>query len=248
MDTWHSTKIPGAELRPMRVDPIEAAHLEWLLDGALTDPTVEAALRSAWGLCPRHAWALAALEAELTRGVAYDTTALHAHLIERAERSAFGSDVAMAAPLRRRLGSDAGCLTCEHVKGEHSPATGPLRPTDSFPRFTGILGEAASALPRVACPACLDGEGPMCRPHLLAGVIPARGLAAQLGDLARRLAAIRDNLAADAHVLRGLEAVAWIEGLGWLAGWGFVRLLPSSDAGDEKRESNGRVPDTVMEH
>ncbi len=240
-------EIPGAELRPLRVDPTEAAHLAWLLDGALTDSVVEAALRRGWGLCPRHAWALAALEAERTGGVVFDTTALNAHVIERAAHSAFGSSVPMAAPRRRRLASDAGCLTCEHVEGEPPPAAGQLRPTDTYPFFTGMLREAASALPRVACPVCLDGGGLVCHPHLLAGVIPARGLAPRLRELARRLAAVRDDLVADAHALRGDEAAAWIEGLGWLAGWGFVRLLPSSEAGHEQRESNGRVPDAVME-
>lgn len=246
MDTWRSTTFTGAELGPLRVDPVEAAHLRWLIDGTLSDPAVEASLRRAWGLCPRHAWALAALEAELTRGVAYDTTALHALVIGRAARVASTMGALTAAALRRRIASAAGCATCEYVSG-HQPAASPRPPTDTFPCFARLLGEAAPALARVACPACLDGEGPVCRPHLLAGVLSGHRLAPQLRDLARRLAALRDGLVTDAHPLRGDEAVAWIEGLGWLAGWGFAQLLPQWDAGQHERESNGRVPDAVME-
>jgi hypothetical protein len=232
--------LPGAQLRPLRLELGEASHLSWLLDSGLAHRPVAVALRDSWGLCPRHAWGLAALEAELSSGAVVATAALHAQLLARAARRA---ERQPASSLRRELAGDGGCLTCAHLATTTASGGGSGRAVERFPRFASLLAVAAPRVRGASCPACDGGSGAVCRPHVLSGVIPGRALPVQLGDLARRLS----GLVAASQPLRAAETATWVEGLGWLAGWGFMVLLARDDTDEQRRQGNGRVPDAVME-
>ena len=60
----------------------------------------------------------------------------------------------------------------------------------------------------------------MCRPHLIAGCPVPSDLAQRLRALAGRVAIYRSSLTPGVEVqVRGRTAIAWAEGVGWLAGW-----------------------------
>jgi hypothetical protein len=230
----------GADLEPLRLSACERAHLTRLLDVRLSEAPAERTLRRAWALCPRHAWALGALDAELHAGNVHATAALAAPLLGRAARMVTSGRLLGTTYVRGRLAARAACLTCEHVR-RATPQTAKADIV-AFASFGALLGRARVI--EWSCPACLDGRGPPCRPHLLSGAPAAPQIGNQLGQLADQLVRLRDTLAADAHRLDAGQATAWIASVGWFSGWGFTALR-SDSAG---REHDGHVPDTVLEH
>jgi hypothetical protein len=234
--------LPAADLTPLRVLPQERGQLLSLLTGALSEPDVLAALRRSWGLCPRHTWAVAALECELRGGIVYNTATLFAPLLARAARVAAGRALFGGPALRRGLAAQMACPVCAGV----IPIAGPEPLTVGASSFSTVL-RRAGAYELFACPACVGGEGIVCRPHLLGGVVPGRRISRPLSALARRVAALADALAFDVHPLATAEAEAWIAAVGWLAGWGFVLPLDAGQPDAVPRAGNGRVPDAILE-
>lgn len=207
-------------------DPAETAALHWLLDGRLTDPALEPALIGPLGLCPRHAWGLAALEAEAKDGVVYCTAALHARLLHRAAHVTAAWGLLGSGAMRRHLAQIRACVVCERVQAD---ADGGEDSRTDLPHFRGLLETASPRLGEIACPHCLGGAGMPCRPHLRAGAAPRHGLSRRLGRLADHLTGVCDDLLTDVHPLNEDEAAAWVESVGWLSGWRFAGLLPDVD-------------------
>jgi hypothetical protein len=59
---------------------------------------------------------------------------------------------------------------------------------------------------------------------------PPDALADELGALAARLRALVDSMNATRSEIGPLEAVSWIEALGWFGGWDYARKLSEEQA------------------
>src|SRR6266704_5039107 len=103
---------------------------------------------------------------------------------------------------------------------------------DARTSYRAVGGVDAPLVPRglaaKVLPGCAGGEGPVCRPHLLAGVaiMPARReLAGEPDRLSRRLYLLVKSMGWQGSPTTPEVEAAWIEALGWFAGWEFpVRL------------------------
>ena len=70
----------------------------------------------------------------------------------------------------------------------------------------------------------------MCRLHMLEHAGPPGALVDELGALAARLRALVDSMNAKRSEIGSLEAVSWIEALGWFGGWDYARKLSDQQA------------------
>lgn len=190
--------------------PTEVHHLAWLLDSAVLHADTRIQLRRSWGLCPRHTWALALVEAELRGGVVLTTTAVYADLAAGAAYAALHDVRGLLSATQPRR-----CLTCTARGGGHDAwrerAARLNRPT----RFLALLNESWDEALARACPRCVGGRGPLCRPHLLGGFPASDDLSTRL----RRLAVQIRALAAGGERADPRLRAAWVETLGWFAGW-----------------------------
>ncbi len=212
-----------------------------MLDGgAIMVADVRHQLWRSWGLCRRHGWAFAAMEIECRGGRPFATTVLHEDLIARAAR-AMRRACRLPWPVGRRLLLERGpCLTCDFIEMVQRAGDNPLahpgagwlramRPMEGLRRTMALVAATEPVWQRRACPLCLDGGGPLCRPHLLDGPTDhphhLRSLSA-LEDLAGRIARFGRSMTWRGPTVGPEERAAWVEGLAWTGGWaGAVDLL-----------------------
>jgi hypothetical protein len=201
----------------------EVRQLWWFLDGAIMDHGTRRALHESFGLCSRHAWALAIVECEARGGVVFATTVLYEDLARRAAR--LTARRRPRALLRRALTGSGQCFTCEFVAkaGYDGGWERELEAVNRGRRLRRLI----PAQPPSPCPHCCSGAGLTCRPHLIAGAEPPRDLGRELSGLADRLGGLRRSLTAGGPAATAAEQVAWIEALGWFAGWSFWQALLS---------------------
>jgi hypothetical protein len=209
---------------PIGLTVPEVKQLWWFFDGSIRVVEVRHHLWRSWGFCPRHTWAYVTTEIQLRADRPFQTS-MYEDLSARAARAA---SRAFASPqaLRRRLKARASCFTCDYA----------ARARDIDPRFVENQ-RAVNRLDRLhrhlettrdvwepkTCPACLGGDGLVCRPHILHGVDPPQGLGAELSDIAERLRVFSRTLTWRGPNVGPTERVSWVESLGWFGGWDFVR-------------------------
>jgi hypothetical protein len=95
-------------------------------------------------------------------------------------------------------------------------------------RTRGYLAECRRLWTARSCPHCLDGEGPVCRPHLLAAdptSIDEGACAAALLELGERVGTVVAAMTVGGPVARTQDRAALVEALGWCTGWGLVQQL-----------------------
>jgi hypothetical protein len=205
------------------LEPVEVKQLWWLLDGGIMDPEFRDRLRRSWGMCPRHLWGFAVVEIELRGGVPHAASILAEDLlITGGEHRVLGFG-------RRSLAADAPCPTCEYLAGADPDVEESWRDAAAraarAERTRRLLADAGAALVEHSCPDCLGGDGLVCRPHLVAKGAEGQYLEAQLNALAHEVRAGRRAHEPGAHAPTDDRAeAAWIEALGWLAGWDGVRV------------------------
>ena len=192
-------------------------------DGAFMNVDVRHHLWKSWGFCPRHTWAAAFTEPAL-RGRLHGTVILYEDLTGRAVtavRRAAVRDVTIA----HRLEARASCFTCDFVDiaQEHPGArlVAARKQVNQRQRFTEMLMEGEAVWSQRTCPACLGGEGLVCRPHLLAGAGVPKGLADGLAELRTRLAAFSNSMRWGGPRASVEDRSSWVEALGWFAGWDY---------------------------
>jgi hypothetical protein len=208
----------------------EVRQLWWFLDGAIMNAETRVALRRSWGRCPRHAWGMAEVECELRGGVPFATSVLYADLVAGAADALAGRH--LGSPLRR-LEPQGPCLTCAHREDVHQPAEWVARAetVNRHSRFTPLLVDSWEEASARACGACVGGDGPTCRPHLFLGVGEADEVARTLPHLAARMHAYEKSLTVDGRAVDKRGRAAWLETLGWFAGWRFPAQLVGKLAG-----------------
>ena len=170
----------------------------WALDGGVRRAAT-------WSLCARHTWGLALAECELGDEALPITRGLVADQLRRGRKiaaSRLPSDIT-----RRRLRRQS-CPVCLHA-GRRDPEAGSAKRRElvnNRTRFEARLAASRDEWKLGTCPLCLGEGGLPCRPHLVSGAPIPIWVPAALGTLAAR---VEDDAAG-----------AWVQGFGWLAGWG----------------------------
>lgn len=225
----------------LRVGDAEVKDLASFIDGAAQVPDVRARLRRSWGFCGRHTWLLAVVECELRRRP-FGTSVLYEDLTARAA-AALSRARARAWPRSLVLRAGNDCSTCDFVSmtAAHGLPPDPARAArvDRVARqrrFSSLVLAARAGWEERSCPRCLGGNGPVCRPHLLAGErVDIEAVGNRLADVADRLGAFVRSMAWQGPVADEATASSWIEALGWFAGWS----VPAGSA--LQRRAGGRT-------
>jgi hypothetical protein len=224
------------------IDPVEASfsaaevkQLWSFLDGAIMDPYIRRQLWRSWGLCPRHAWGYAITEVEARGGRPFSTSILYEDLLARAA-SLIGAPALPWRLVRARLRTRGVCFTCDYAALARSFLDTGLGDVQAKVnrrlRTAALLTASRPTWRRQACPTCLGGEGPVCRPHLLAGVRPPGGrhrLANALRSLRQRLHLLVRSMTWQGPVVGPAEEASWVEALAWFGGWQSLRLVVRID-------------------
>jgi hypothetical protein len=223
----------GAAGGPFQLSIREVKQLWWWQrDGAIMTPQIRGQLRRAFGLCPRHTWAHFAAECEL-RDRPFSTAILYRDLICWAAQSL------QQAPRRRSspppitaLQTRERCATCQWLASSTAPEdlgfAERLQRVNRLERTRGYLEECRRLWTARSCPHCLDGDGLVCRPHLLAAdptSIDEDACAAALLELGERVGTLVATMTLGGPVARAQDRAALVEALGWCTGWALVQQV-----------------------
>jgi hypothetical protein len=202
----------------------ETKQMWTFLDGAIMSADVRQHLWRSRGMCTRHTWLFAITEIQ-RRGRPFTVSVLSENLLCRA--------AVTASRPRWMRGSAAflprgSCLTCDYLAfaRDDSSWADRRRQVNRRDQVTELLHQTEHLWRRYACPVCLDGDGPPCRPHLLAGdaALPA-DIGPRLRDVHGRLHYFMRSMTWMGPAANDAHRVAWIEALGFLAGWSVPNLL-----------------------
>ena len=186
------------------------------------------------GVLPAAHLGARGLECEL-RGRPFSTANLYRDLAARAAE-------ALAAPVRRRavdpvgrLRAGAACIVCATLAASTAPPDHRFaerqQVVNRLERTRAYLVESRAVWEVRSCPDCRGGEGMVCRPHLLvaepSSIDHARH-AHQLRELAGRLDLLVDSMTLHGPSSTPAARAAWVEALGWFAGWGLAHALAGS--------------------
>ncbi len=246
-------------MKPEPADPqlgadgltVEEVGALWsFLHGDIMIGGIRQRIREHWGLCARHAWGHAVVEIELwevgagARGghQPFEIGVLYNDLLE-AMRTALAAHSRSPQHALRRRGT---CYLCAQLGGAHGPHTVAV----GYAGFTsGPLAEEANTLtytrkwsaetrPRWTarrCPVCTpelaDGEGFLCRFHLLeaGGAAPvADDILDYLNDLSRRLRRLVESMTEHGEPSTATADASWVEALGWFHTWSFPNTVSAS--------------------
>jgi hypothetical protein len=228
---------PAFDVGALDFTETEIKQLWSFVDGAIMAPDIRDHLRKSWGLCPRHAWGYAVAEIEVRRGRPFSTAILYEDLARRADRL-LGQQHKPWVRVRSQLRTRSICFTCEYVSmvddrrglREPTPSSPMLGRVNKRSRTLAMFEQLGGLALERACPCCLGGGGLVCRLHLLERAGPPDASAHELGVLAARLRALVDSMNAKRSEIGPLEAVSWIEALGWFGGWDYARKLSDQQA------------------
>lgn len=255
---------PGYELEQDEVEELWSfVHGDIMMGG------LRQQLRSHLGLCDRHAWGHAVVEIELWEfgpgksggHQPFDVAVLHEDLLGRVSQS-----LATYRPSRRHppedvLGRHGTCRICAEIAGDTANVIG-YAAQDAAPlvleanRMTHTHAWVTSSthlwLPRV-CPACLPpgsspeapdaGASSLCRWHLLGrhdlDAATSQTYASHLTQLRDRLTRHLTSMTDSGSASTPEDRVAWIEALGWFAGWSLPLTLRATRAEAENHTAAG---------
>lgn len=234
---------PGYQLEPQEVRELWSFVHGDIMIGGLRDQ-----LRTHLGLCDRHSWGHAVVEIELWQfgpggHQPFDVAVLYTDLLEMVS-----DRLAAYSPSRRHrtgdvLGRHGTCRICDETTGDTANIIGyagqdttPLLAEANQMTYTRnwIIGSADRWRAR-CCPVCQPAvapppqlgadaaTAPLCRSHLLEGgdleASTARSYAEHLTRLAARLGRHLQSLSNSVTASSADDQTAWIETLGWFAGW-----------------------------
>lgn len=208
---------------PFDYSPQEVKQLWWFRDGSIMSVAIRDRLWEARGLCYRHAWGYAILEIEMMAGRAFSTAILYADFTDRAAKMLAGGKRGFGR--RPKLDASGPCMTCDHLKvtadksltGAEWPRGAEIVNRGESTRL--LVGWCESTWRAASCPQCMGGNGPTCRPHLIAGAPASPGMADTLAGMASRLEPLVRSMTVDRTDIGDSERSSWIEAIGWFTGW-----------------------------
>ena len=205
----------------------------WLIQECISNAETRGRLRSAWGLCARHATALLAVGGAYRHAWIHAGTILYLDLIEHGIQA-----VTVGGPFSderaiRNLRATAPCPMCELAvdeAGGGAPSAELLGRGDTL--LEAFAREAQSVSRPLVCRLCsTEADGPLCRPHLIAdhSFDLAEELKVQrgrLGYIARHLIRYARSFRREALDIASPEdRASLIEAVGWCSGWSGVLAI-----------------------
>ena len=255
------------------LDPDEVRELWSFVHGDIMMGGLRQQLLSYLGLCDRHTWGHALVEIELwqygpgnTGGhQPFDVAVLYTDILTKVS-----TRLATYRPGRRHraedvLGRHGTCRICREIAGDTSNVVG-YAAQDTAPLVaeanrlthtrTRIAGSQDLWRPR-ACPTCRSADSerdnrvaeptPWCRRHLLEqqhlDIPMAHAYAAHLTELSVRLNRHLRSMTDSGLTSTDEDQTAWIETLGWFAGWALPLALVSADVDTEPTEKPRTAPE-----
>jgi hypothetical protein len=215
---------PADDIASVPVTSTEVKQLWWFFDGSIMTTFVRRRLWKSWGFCSRHTWAHSAVEHEL-RYQPHGTVVLYEDLLGRAA-TALTPRVGGRRRLARRFAARDECLTCAYITVARTAVEASFHERAErarrLSRTRVLVGDTRQEWQPRACPCCLRGDGPVCRPHLLRGADPPDGwatLTTQLDEVLGRLRRYGRSMRWRGPDAGDADRSALIETLGWFAGW-----------------------------
>lgn len=235
----------AARLEIGRLSEAEAEALRSFTNHSIMVETVRQASRPHWGLCPRHAWAQAAVEIELRAAAPapdsrpFETAIFHDGLLGEARRALTSRRHGSHRPLARR-GRCHICVVVDEASATHTVAAiersglaGPVMAEGQFAHMSGWLGACKHEWAPARCPGCTNNQTPgaiVCRDHLLTGGLQTRDeTAAYLSGLHRRVRNLIRSMTGQAEPSTADDA-ALVETLGWFHGWAYPTAATTDTA------------------
>jgi hypothetical protein len=224
----------------------EVKQLWWFHDGSIMNVGVRHHLWASWGFCSRHTWLYAISELEMRGGSLLGTAVLYEDLLGRAAAAVSGRRLLRRDPVSA-LRPRESCFTCDYTGHALDPDPHFAAQTERVNARTRLRtlleGQQEQWRPR-ACPTCLGGDGLPCRPHLLGGnAAPPRDFGRQLWALRGRTAKFLRSQTWRPPTLTPDERIAWVETLGFFAGWAVPDVL-AREAAPARATAPGRMAET----
>jgi hypothetical protein len=201
----------------------EIRQMHSFLDGSIMNPLVRHHLWRSWGFCPRHTWAFGSCDIEIRSTKPFSVGILYEDITGRAAQM-----LASRRPtgwLLRQLRSQDTCFSCDYLEiargtSFESYVVSLHNRANRRERTLRQLAESRPVWETRTCPVCFGGDGPPCRPHLLAGAAhPDRAVADYLRDLTRRVETMTKSFTWRGPVATPEEQASWVEALAWFGGW-----------------------------
>lgn len=214
----------------------EIHYFYWFIQGSIMNAGVRWALRRAWGLCERHAWAALAVETAFRSDYVLGPTVLYVDLLDRCLSHIPRSGPFQSLRFRQRMLATGPCMACD--MGLYRATSGLAKPelldqgrqTDALVSYARRYRELWQPS---ACQLCagsprtndLSADNTLCRPHILAQRnAPTES---QIRSLQALLKTTYDHVSIlDRSYTLGNEGTERPEGhaalltaIGWLSGW-----------------------------
>lgn len=228
--------------------PAEVKQLWWFFDGSVNTVETRHHLWDSWGFCPRHTWAFAIASLEM-RGTFFQPSVLYEDLVGRAARSVAHKHRRGAVANAMKPG--ASCLTCDYCATARTDPgfVGKTDLVNQREEFSQAVARLAPIWQPRSCPECLGGDGPPCRPHLLAGrAEPPDDLADRLAALHRRLDHFHRSMTWQGPEATDEDQASIFEVLGFFAGWQVLALVLEHAPSTRRRSAKPRDLRWVVEN
>lgn len=243
-----------------QLDADEVRELWSFVHGDIMIGGLRDQLRAHLGLCDRHTWGHAVVEIELwkygpgPRGghQPFDVAVLYADLLDEVSQALRTYRPSRRHPAEQLLSRRGTCRICDEIAGDTNNIIGyaaqdtaPLLAEANQMEHTRdwVVSSAHVWQPR-ACPACQGTSAGhhaataavavVCRRHLLDAnridVPKARACASHLAGLAARLKRHLGSMTDSGSGSTLDEQTAWMETLGWFAGWELPLTLAGATA------------------
>lgn len=210
----------------------EVHYLYWFIQGSIMNIDTRWALRRAWGLCERHAWAALAVEMAFRSDYVLGPAILYVDLLERCLAAVPHAGPMQGQRFLLHLRPTGPCMICD--MGLYWATSGAAKPERLARgrRTDALTSYALQHRPQwqsTVCPVCLPRSsldaaptaGPLCRLHLLEqGEVDLDSLRSFL-EVTHRQVSILDRSFMPEHrdTATAKDRAALLTAVGWLSGW-----------------------------
>jgi hypothetical protein len=244
---YEDTRLQSALCWPLTDGEIN--YLYWFIQGSIMNVGTRWALRHAWGLCERHAWAALAVEMAFRSDYVLGPTILYRDLLERCREALPHSGPLREQRLLRRLRPSGPCMMCAMRlywatgRGVTPELLERGRRTEELRTFAVSHRQHWQT---THCPLCVAGSwtatcpglGQLCRPHILKqGKVDVGILRDFLEATLKQVWTLDRSFTPEYRGTATPEVRAGLlTAVGWFSGWRpLLALIDQSDSGGEVR-------------